>query len=220
MTQQYFKAAIFDLDGVIADTARFHFLAWQSIADDEGFSLPVVVDDRVKGVDRMASLNIVLEYADRAYSDAEKAALAAQKNERYVEMIAGLTPADLLPGAQQLLDRLRDDGVGIGLASASRNALPVLKALGIFEHFNAIADANYIRQPKPHPEIFLTAADGLGVSPADCLGFEDAEAGVTAIKAAGMTAVGVGSAELLREADAVVPNLTAFDYDRYFKPLV
>ncbi|TGG95092.1 beta-phosphoglucomutase [Natronospirillum operosum] len=220
MTQQYFKAAIFDLDGVIADTARFHFLAWQSIADDEGFSLPAVVDDRVKGVDRMASLNIVLEYAGRTYSDAEKEALAAQKNERYVKLIAGLTPADLLPGAQLLLDRLRVDGIGIGLASASRNALPVLKALGIFEHFNTIADANYISHPKPHPEIFLTAADGLGVSPADCLGFEDAEAGITAIKAAGMTAVGVGSAELLREADDIVSDLTAFDYDRYFRTLI
>lgn len=216
MTSHNFTAAIFDLDGVIANTARFHYLSWKSIGEDEGFEVPAEVDDRVKGVDRMASMNIVLEYAPRRYSQAEKDALAARKNERYVEMISSLTPQDVLPGGQALLDQLKAAGIGIALASASRNAHTVLNALGIMPLFDYIADANYIEKPKPHPEIFLTAAAGLGRAPEECVGLEDAEAGVTAIKAAGMYAVGVGSESLLAEADLIVPDLLHFDAKQLF----
>lgn len=211
MTMRNYTAAIFDLDGVIADTARFHYLSWKSIATDEGFDIPRVVDDRVKGVDRMTSLDIVLEYAARDYSEAEKDALAARKNERYIELITSLKPDDVLPGSRELLEQLQQAGIGTALASASRNAIAVLEALQLMDLFDYIADANYITYPKPHPEIFLTAAQGLQVAPANCVGFEDAEAGVTAIKAAGMFAVGVGSATLLREADLIVPDLVQFE---------
>ncbi|MCH8553080.1 MAG: beta-phosphoglucomutase [Natronospirillum sp.] len=211
MSMRNYTAAIFDLDGVIADTARFHYLSWKSIAADEGFDIPKVVDDRVKGVDRMTSLNIVLEYAARAYSTAEKEALAARKNERYIELITSLTSDDVLPGARELLEQLQQAGIGRALASASRNAVAVLEALQLMDLFDYIADANYITYPKPHPEIFLTAAQGLKVAPVNCVGFEDAEAGVTSIKSAGMFAVGVGSATLLREADLIVPDLVQFD---------
>lgn len=217
MTQHDHMGAIFDLDGVIANTARYHFLSWQSIADEEGFAIPAVVDDRVKGVDRMASLNIVLEYAPKTYSAAEKETLAARKNDRYVEMITSLTPADILPGAADLLAILKSAGVGIALASASKNARPVLKALGISDHFDFIADAAYVKKPKPHPEIFLTAAKGLGLAPEECVGIEDAEAGVTAIKDAGMFALGVGDATLLQKADVVVADLTEVNAADYFK---
>lgn len=211
MTTANYTAAIFDLDGVIADTARFHYLSWKGIATDEGFDIPAVVDDRVKGVDRMTSLNIVLEYAARTYSAAEKDALAARKNERYIELITSLTPDDVLPGARELLEQLQRANIGTALASASRNAIAVLEALQLMDLFDYIADANFITHPKPHPEIFLTAAQGLKAEPAQCVGFEDAAAGVTAIKSAGMFAVGVGSATLLREADLIVPDLVQFD---------
>lgn len=209
--------AIFDLDGVIANTARYHFLSWQRIAEEEGFEVPAVVDDLVKGVDRMASLDIVLGYAPRAYSDAEKTRLAARKNELYVEMITSLTPDDVLPGAGELLAILKSSGLGVALASASKNAQPVLKALGIADQFDYIADANFITHPKPHPEIFLTAAQGLQLKPEQCVGIEDAAAGVTAIKAAGMFALGVGEQALLKEADVVVPDLTRVNAADYFK---
>lgn len=217
MNQPRFTGAIFDLDGVIADTARFHFLAWQRLALEEGFDIPHEVDDRVKGVDRMASLRIVLEYTDRQYSVAEQEALAARKNGYYVDLIASLTPADMLPGAGEVLRTLRAAGIPIGLASASKNALPVLKALGVLDDFDYVVDAATVAHGKPDPEIFLKAAAGIGVAPAHCVGFEDAPAGVTSIQKAGMYAIGVGSAELLRDADEVFPTLADISLARYFR---
>lgn len=217
MSHPQYRAAIFDLDGVIADTARFHFVAWQRLAQEEGFTIPHVVDDRVKGVDRMASLNIVLEYTDRVYTPAEKDALAARKNGYYVELIQQLTPADLLPGAGEVLHTLRAAKVPIGLASASKNAIPVLQALGVLDDFDYIVDAATVTNGKPDPEIFLKAAQGLGIEPSVCVGFEDAPAGVSSILAAGMYAVGIGAADLLVEAHEVFPALADVSLARYFQ---
>lgn len=217
MIHPHYRAAIFDLDGVIADTARFHFVAWQRLAKEEGFAIPHVVDDRVKGVDRMASLNIVLEYTDRGYSQAEKDALAARKNGYYVELIKALTPADLLPGAGEVLHTLRAAKVPVGLASASKNAVPVLQALGVLDDFDYIVDAATVTNGKPDPEIFLKAAHALGVDPSLCVGFEDAPAGVSSILSAGMFAVGIGEKDLLADAHEVFPSLADVSLARYFQ---
>lgn len=211
-------AAIFDLDGVIADTARLHFAAWQRLANEEGFQLPDDADDRLKGVDRMASLAIVLEGASRPYTAEEQAQLADRKNRLYQALITRLTPADLLPGAETLLNTLATWEVPMALASASKNAKAVVEGLGIADRFHTIADAAQVRAPKPDPEIFVMAARGLGVAPARCVGVEDAAAGVTAIKRAGMYAIGVGNPAALQEADRVIPSLTAFDPADYFAP--
>ncbi len=213
-----YTAAIFDLDGVIADTARLHFAAWQRLADEEGFLLPADADDRLKGVDRMASLAIVLEGASRSYTAEEQAQLADRKNRLYQALITQLTPDDLLPGAETLLNTLTAWGVPMALASASKNAKAVVEGLGIADRFHTIADAAQVRHPKPDPEIFLMAARGLGVTPTRCVGVEDAAAGVTAIKRAGMYAIAVGDPAALGEADRVIPSLTALNPADYFTP--
>ncbi len=212
-----YKAAIFDLDGVIADTARLHLAAWQQLAEEEGFALPADADERLKGVDRMASLNIVLEGATRHYDDTEKVALADRKNQRYQQLVTQLTPDDLLPGAHELLEQLADWQIPMALASASKNARAVIEGLGIAKRFDYIADAARVKHPKPDPEIFLLAAQGLGVEPYLCVGIEDATAGVTAIKRAGMYAVGIGDALVLAEADQCAPCLTEFRPESCFR---
>lgn len=214
-----FKAAIFDLDGVIADTACLHFAAWQRLAQQEGFEIPGDADERLKGVDRMASLDIVLERTEPGrYSHEQKQELANRKNRHYQQLITMLTPQDMLPGAKTLLDQLTAWSVPMALASASKNAQAVLEGLGIAHQFQYIADAARISHPKPDPEIFLTAAAGLNLPPSECMGLEDAAAGVTAIKRANMFAVGVGDPKALAEADLIVASLEDFDVETFFGP--
>lgn len=211
------RALIFDLDGVLTDTAQVHYRAWKRLADEIAVPFDETVNERLKGVDRMRSLNIILERADRAYSLDEKGELAARKNGYYVEMIVALGPEDLFPGARELLQAARATGLRLGLASASRNAATLLQRLGIAEAFDVVIDAADILNPKPHPEIFLAAANALGVAPADCIGIEDAAAGVTAIKAAGMAAVGIGNGIELVKADAVLPSIGALRLDTFVR---
>lgn len=210
------EAAIFDLDGVIADTARFHFVAWKQLASDLGIRLADEAEHRLKGLERLASLEVVLGERSSDYSGAEKEALATKKNDHYRQLIQTLTPDDLLEGAGALLDQLATKGIPIALASASKNAFSVIGRLGIAGHFTYIADANEVSNPKPHPEIFLNAATGLGVAPAVCVGIEDAAAGVEAINSAGMHSVGVGDTEVLGQAGEVIASLTAFPVQKYF----
>jgi len=209
-------AAIFDLDGVIADTARFHFMAWQQLARELGIYLEPEAEDRLKGLERMASLDVVLGGRRDNFSIEEKEVLANQKNDHYRTLIQTLTPDDLLEGAAGLLEQLKSQGIPIALASASKNAAAVIERLGIADHFTYVADANHVQNPKPHPEIFLNAAQGLGVEPGNCVGIEDAVAGVEAINRAGMRSVGVGDADILVEAHEVIPSLSAFSVPRYF----
>ncbi len=204
------KAVIFDLDGVITDTAHYHFLAWQKLAQSQEVHFDEAFNENLKGIDRMGSLELILAGAPRAYSEAEKLALADTKNEHYKQLIAGMSPADLLPGAVAALDWCRAHGLKVGLASVSKNAFTVLESLGITDKFDYVVDAATIARGKPDPEIFLRAASELGVDPADCVGVEDAVAGVTAIKAAGMVAIGVGDPATLWQADTVVPGLEQF----------
>ena len=208
------KGVIFDLDGVLADTAVLHRAAWQQLAAEIGAPFDEAIAERMKGVDRMGSLEILLERAPRRYNAAEKAELAERKNARYVESITRLGPRDLLPGARTAVESVRAAGLKTALASASRNAPQLIERLGIAGLFDYVVDANRIARSKPDPEIFLAAAAGLGLAPADCLGVEDAAAGVTSIHAAGMAAIGIGGADTLADADLLLSNIAAFDIGR------
>ncbi|MDQ1921889.1 beta-phosphoglucomutase [Massilia pseudoviolaceinigra] len=210
-----FKAVIFDLDGVITDTAHYHYLAWKRLAESEGVHFDEAFNEQLKGIDRMGSLNLILAGASRSYSDEQKLALADAKNRHYQELIATMSAADLLPGAVDALAAVRAAGLRIGLASVSKNAFTVLERLGIRERFDYVVDAALIANSKPHPEIFLTAARELGVDPAHCLGVEDAVAGVASIKSAGMWALGIGNPDVLTQADRVIPALDRFKLEDY-----
>jgi len=212
-----FDAVIFDLDGVLTDTAHYHFLAWQRLAEGEGIPFDEAFNERLKGIDRMGSLELILSRAGRPYAPQEKLTLAERKNRHYQELIATMTSHDLLPGALNALDAAREAGLKVGLASVSKNAPLVLDKLGITDRFDDIVDARHIARGKPDPEIFLTAAAHLHVEPARCIGVEDAVAGIQAIKRAGMYAVGVGEPSVLTEADRVIPGLDAFHLSDYVK---
>lgn len=211
--QARFDAVIFDLDGVITDTARYHYLAWKRLAETQGVHFDEAFNEHLKGIDRMGSLELILASAGRSYTQEEKLALADEKNRHYVQLIASMSPADLLPGAVQALDACRAAGLKIGLASVSKNAFAVLAMLGITDKFDYVVDAAKIAKGKPDPEIFLKAASELGVAPQRCLGVEDAVAGVASIKAAGMTALGVGDPAVLTQADRVIPGLDHFSVE-------
>jgi beta-phosphoglucomutase len=210
-----FKAVIFDLDGVITDTAHYHYLAWKRLAESEGVAFDEAFNEQLKGIDRMGSLELILAGAGRAYSAPQKLALADAKNRHYQQLIETMSASDLLPGACAALGAVRAAGLKIGLASVSKNAFSVLDRLGIRACFDDVVDAALLANSKPHPEIFLTAARHLGVAPFECLGVEDAVAGVRSIKAAGMYALGVGSAQVLTEADRVIAGLEHFRLGDY-----
>ncbi|MDU0155287.1 beta-phosphoglucomutase [Bacillus cabrialesii] len=200
------KAVIFDLDGIITDTAEYHFLAWKHIAEQIDIPFDRSMNEGLKGISREESLESILKVsgAETKYTNAEKQELMHQKNQYYQTLISKLTPEDLLPGIGRLLCELKNENIKIGLASSSRNAPVILKRLEIIDDFHAIVDPAALANGKPDPEIFLTAAALLGVSPADCAAIEDAEAGISAIKSAGMFAVGVGHEQSMFGADLIV----------------
>ncbi|MDR6225095.1 beta-phosphoglucomutase [Desmospora profundinema] len=200
------EGVIFDLDGVITDTAEYHYRAWKRLAEELGLPLDREWNEKLKGLSRMDSLERILAQGSRSYSDEEKQILAAKKNEYYRAMIADLSPRDLLPGIGELLQELKQAGIRIGLASASKNAPAVVKRLEIADAFDTIVDPARLAKGKPDPEIFLKAAEQLGLPPAHCLGIEDAKAGIQAIRQAQMFAVGVGDESVIMEADWGVPD--------------
>ncbi len=204
------KAIIFDLDGVIVDTAHYHYLAWKKLAEEFGFELTPDDNERLKGVSRIRSMEIVMELGRVTLSEEEKIAHANRKNEWFIEYIRSMKPDEVFPGVIALIEELRTSQFKVALASSSKNASMVLDILGIRELFDAIVDGTMITHSKPHPEIFLMAASRLGIDPSECLVFEDAEAGVEAALAAGMKCVGVGKAELLGKADCVIERTGDF----------
>ncbi|WP_213995603.1 beta-phosphoglucomutase [Arsukibacterium sp.] len=203
------KAVIFDLDGVLTDTAHYHFQAWQALAHQLGIGFTEQDNEQLKGVDRLGSLRWILAKAHRQLSPEQESQLMQQKNQHYLELIAHMSPADLFTGVQPLFAELRQNGIKIGLASASKNAAMVVERLGIASQFDYIADANNVVNSKPDPEVFLLAAKGLGVAPEHCIGVEDAVAGIKAINAAGMQAIGIGEPNVLNNAIKVYPTIQA-----------
>lgn len=202
------KAVIFDLDGVIVSTDEFHFLAWKELADAEGIPFDRHDNERLRGVSRMESLDILLEKAARAYSGAEKEAMATRKNDIYRGLLVRLSPADILPGVPAVLQGLREHGVRIAIGSSSKNAGPILVAIGLAETFDAVVDGTHITRSKPDPEVFSLAGRQLGIAPESCLVVEDADAGVEAGVAAGMPVLAVGSARNHPKATLRAADLT------------
>ncbi|MDF1559840.1 MAG: beta-phosphoglucomutase [Bacteroidales bacterium] len=201
------RGCIFDLDGVIVDTAKYHFMAWRRLAKELGFEFTIEDNEALKGVSRMTSLEILLRTGGVTVSEKEKEVLAARKNGWYVEFISGMTPDEILPGSVRLLKSLRKAGILTAIGSASRNAGTILDRIALRDMFDAIVDGNKIHNAKPDPEVFLRGAEEMNLPPSCCIVFEDAQAGIEASIAGGMKSVGVGSPELLGRADLVIPNL-------------
>ncbi|KTE13742.1 beta-phosphoglucomutase [Sphingopyxis sp. H115] len=201
------KGVIFDLDGVLTDTAEDHYQAWQTLADRHGLAFDREANHRLKGVDRAGSLRLILGHAGAEVDPERFDAMLAEKNDLYRTRLAAYSPSNLFPGVRELFAACRAAGLKIGLASASRNAPDVVRLLGIAGEFDFIADAGAVAHAKPAPDIFLACAAGMGLSPDQCIGVEDARAGVSAIHAAGMVAIGIGSEEALPDADLHVPAI-------------
>ena len=209
-------AAIFDLDGVIVNTAKYHYLAWKRLASELGFNFSNHDNEKLKGVSRMRSLDILLEIGKLDFDENTKSTLAEKKNRWYIGYIRKIDRSELLPGAKDCLIMLRKKGIKIALASASKNAVLILRKLKIKDLFDAIIDGNKVSKTKPDPEIFLLGAQELGVNPNDCVVFEDAESGIKAARSAGMYAVGVGKSNSLKDSDYIIKGLYNFDINKLF----
>ncbi|WCT11179.1 beta-phosphoglucomutase [Mucilaginibacter jinjuensis] len=211
------KACIFDLDGVIVDTAVYHYKAWKRLANELGFDFTEEQNEQLKGVSRVRSLQLILGWGGVTKTEAEQTELATRKNEWYVDMINQMTPAEILPGALNFLEACRAAGLKTALGSASKNSMTILNKVGIAHLFDTIVDGNHVSAPKPDPEVFLKGAEALGAAPAECVVFEDAIAGVQAAKNGGMKAVGIGSPETLNQADLVISGLDKMTIEKLKK---
>jgi beta-phosphoglucomutase len=200
-------ACIFDLDGVIVDTARYHFMAWKRLTDELGIPFTEEDNERLKGVSRMASLDIILEIGHRNIDEKLKQEYATRKNNWYIEYISKMTPDEILPGCISFIKELRKADIRVAVGSASKNTPMILERVGIKNLFDAVADGNIVKKAKPDPEVFIKAAEMVGIQPAKCVVFEDAVAGVQAALNAGMMCIGVGSPRILKEAHFVVSGL-------------
>ncbi|MBC2108598.1 beta-phosphoglucomutase [Listeria innocua] len=205
------KGVVFDLDGVITDTAHYHYLAWKKTAESIGIEFDEAFNENLKGVSRIDSLLLILKKDGREndFTQEQIEALAADKNEFYVSLLEEITPADVLPGIKELIVALKKQNLKCAIASVSKNARTVLSALEMEQEFDYIVDAAKITKSKPDPEIFVEACRGLGLEPSEVVGVEDAQAGIEAINAAGIISVGVGSG--LRDADMTVKNTGLLD---------
>jgi beta-phosphoglucomutase len=201
------KACIFDLDGVIVDTAKYHYLAWKRLAKELGFEFTEKDNERLKGVSRMESLEILLSVGGIRIDDENvKLQLAEKKNKWYVEYINQMTKDEILPGVIEFLELLKKAGIKIAIGSASKNTITILERIGLKDFFDAIIDGTKISKAKPDPEVFLKAAEELNVRPEECCVFEDAVAGIQAAKSAGMKVIGVGDPTILKDADKVIQS--------------
>ncbi|MGC6431675.1 MAG: beta-phosphoglucomutase [Jejuia sp.] len=208
---------IFDLDGVIVDTAKYHFLAWKDLADELGFEFTEAHNELLKGVSRVRSLEILLGIGDIEISEEKKQEYLKSKNEQYLEYIYKMGPDEILPGASELLDALDELGIHYVLGSASKNAPLILKQVNLFNRFAGIVDGNSVSKAKPDPEVFLIGAQKLNLNPNHCVVFEDAIAGVEAANAAKMISVGIGDKQTLNEAHFNFNDLTEIPDDFFTK---
>jgi len=201
-----YKACLFDLDGVLVDTAIYHFQAWKNLGKQFGYELTEEQNEQLKGVSRVESLNKILDWANYSASQEQKSAWLIEKNEDYLRLISNMNPSEILPGVLDFLQQIKDLGYKIALGSASKNAEIILEKTGLMPWFDLIIDGNKVSISKPDPEVFLKGAEGLGLAPETCIVFEDAQAGVEAAKAGNMKAIGIGEAETLSLADKIIPN--------------
>ena len=206
---------IFDLDGVITDTAKFHYQAWKALADSLGIPIDETFNETLKGISRMDSLDRILAHGHRenAFTPAEKEALAQKKNDHYVQLLEHLTTEDVLPGVVPLLQQAQARHIPCAVASASKNAPLILEKLGVRAYFATIVDPDSLSKGKPDSEIFLAAADSIGVLPQNAIGFEDAQSGIDGLKAAGIYAVGLSASQPLIGADMQVSEMTELSVD-------
>ena len=202
------KGFIFDLDGVIVDTAKYHFLAWKSLADSLGASFSEAQNEQLKGVSRVRSLEKILSWSNISISEKEFASLMHQKNEDYLKYISKMDESEILPDVQRLLNYAKGQGCPIALGSASKNARTILEKVQLIDLFDAIVDGTNVSKAKPDPEVFLLAAEQLKRKPEDCVVFEDAVAGIQAANHAGMISIGIGNKDVLNEADHVFTDFT------------
>lgn len=208
------QACLFDLDGVIVDTAKYHYIAWKRLAEELGFNFTKEDNERLKGVSRVKSLEILLEIGGLSFNEEEKQKMAEKKNKWYVEYISKMTPDEILPGAKEFLQALREAGIKIALGSASKNSMLILNNLKLTDSFDAIIDGNKVSKAKPDPEVFLLGAKELGVKPEDCVVFEDAKAGIEAAVSGGMYSIGIGDVKVLDKANFVVSSLAEMTVEK------
>ncbi|WP_456461724.1 beta-phosphoglucomutase [Lutibacter sp.] len=210
---------IFDLDGVIVDTAKYHYLAWKNLANSLGFNFTKKQNEQLKGVSRVESLDILLKYGNVKLSEEKKQSLLLEKNKEYLEYVHKMTPKEILPGVNQLLTFLETNNIKFALGSASKNAPLILEKVGLYERFTAIVDGNDVSKAKPNPEVFLIGAKKLGMNPENCIVFEDAIAGIKAANAAKMISIGIGDKKVLSEAAYVFRDMTEITPD-FLKNLI
>ncbi len=209
------NACIFDLDGVIVETNHYHFLAWKRLADELDIPFTEEDNEQLKGVSRVGSLAHILKLGNRELDDAEKERLMTLKNNWYLEYLEDLRPSDALPGVVEFLHSLKANGIKTSLASSSKNARSIIAKLDLKDQFDAHKDGNDVTVAKPNPDIFLIAAEALGVKPSHCVVFEDALAGIEAAKRAGMRCVGVGDKTTLKDADYVISSFQELDLEKF-----
>jgi beta-phosphoglucomutase len=207
------KAFIFDLDGVIVDTAKYHFIAWQKIATEIGIEFTLENNEQLKGVSRVRSLELILELGKVEASQEDKNKWLLQKNENYLSYLVDMDEGELLPGILPILKYLKENNQKIALGSASKNARPILEKTGILHYFDAIVDGNDVSNAKPDPEVFLQAAKLVGISNENSIVFEDSVAGIQAANTAKMTSIGIGENKILFEADFIFEDFTEIDKD-------
>ena len=216
------KGFIFDLDGVITDTAELHYLAWKKLSDDMGWAFDREVNEKLRGVSRMDSIHIIKDHNNAQVSEAKLVELATRKNNIYVDSLDQMSPKDYLSGAQELLTLLRQEGFKVALGSASKNSIKVLSQLEATKFFDVIGDGNSVSKSKPAPDIFLYGAKKLDLQPNECIVYEDAEAGIDAAKAGGFYTVGIGPEERVGHADVrfdTMKEATLFAVKAHFKDL-
>lgn len=212
-----YKGLLFDLDGVLADTAKYHFLAWREIAGELGIEFTIKDNERLKGVSRERSFEIVLEVGNKTMAKEEQKKYCERKNERYLSYIQKMEEDEILPGVREFLEDARKKGYLISLGSASKNSALILDRLNITHYFDAVIDGTKVTKAKPDPEVFVKGAEALGLSCDSCIVFEDAEAGIEAAHRGGMKAIGVGTKENLPEADVVIPGFSGLTVDDILK---
>jgi beta-phosphoglucomutase len=203
------KACIFDLDGVIVDTAKYHFQSWNRLASELNIAFNEEINEGLKGVSRMKSLQTILSLGNRSLPEEEMTALATRKNDWFIEMVDQMTPEEILPGVTDFLDELDRNGIIYAVGSASKNARRALEKVHLLNRFHSIVDGTMVENAKPDPEVFLLAADLMGIRPENCVVFEDAKAGVEAAQNGGMRCIGIGDSLTLQDADLVIDDFTS-----------